>query len=79
MRITDLLILKNKVEKGCEWVINGEGVATRKYDGTCCLIQDNKIYGRYDYKEGRTLPINAIPCQEKGRPYYWAFSTLGFM
>lgn len=57
--------IKNKVEKGCEWVINGEGVATRKYDGTCCLIQDNKIYGRYDYKEGRTLPINAIPCQEK--------------
>ena len=58
----------NEVTPGCEWVLNGEGYATEKYDGTCCLIKDGKIYRRYDYKPGKTLPKNAIPCQEKADP-----------
>lgn len=53
----------NKVHEGCKWVINGEGYATEKLDGTCCMIKNNKLYRRYDYKEGRKLPLNAIPCQ----------------
>ena len=55
----------NEVNKNCEWVINGEGYATEKIDGTCCMIKDNKIYRRFDYKKGRNLPKGAIPCQEK--------------
>jgi len=53
----------NKVNEGCNWVLNGEGYATEKLDGTCCMIKDNKLYRRYDHKEGRILPIGAIPCQ----------------
>lgn len=55
----------NEVEPECQWVLDGEGYATEKLDGTCCLIQNNKIYRRYDYKVGRKLPNGAIPCQEK--------------
>lgn len=55
----------NEVSEGCEWVLQGEGYATEKMDGTCCLIQDGKIYKRFDYKKGRKLPSGAIPCQEK--------------
>lgn len=55
----------NKIHEGCEWVINGEGYATEKIDGTCCWINNNKIYKRFDYKKGRKLPEGAIPCQEK--------------
>ena len=55
----------DKVTEGCEWVLNEPCVATRKFDGTCCLIENNKIYRRFDYKAGRTLPVGAIPCQEK--------------
>lgn len=55
----------NEVPEECEWVMQGEGYATEKIDGTCCLIQDGKIYKRFDYKKGRKLPDNAIPCQEK--------------
>lgn len=58
----------NKVTKGCEWVINGEGYATEKIDGTCCLIKDNTLYQRYDLKPGKILPKGAIPCQEKADP-----------
>lgn len=57
--------ISDEVTEGCEWVLNGEGKATRKHDGTCCLIQDGKIFKRFDYKQGRTLPAGAIPCQEK--------------
>ena len=58
----------NKVHEGCEWVIEGEGYATEKLDGTCCMIQNGKIYKRFDFKKGRILPSNAIPCQEKADP-----------
>lgn len=60
-----IINIKNEVVPGMEWVLKGEGVATRKLDGTCCLVQDNKIYARFDLKPGRKLPENAIPCQEK--------------
>lgn len=55
----------NKVEQECQWVLDGEGWATEKMDGTCCLIENGKIYRRYDYKEGRILPEGAIPCQDE--------------
>lgn len=58
----------NKVNEGCEWVLEGEGYATEKLDGTCCMIKDNQLYRRYDYKKGRILPTSAIPCQEVADP-----------
>ncbi len=53
---------------GLEWVLNGEGVATVKWDGACCAIIDGKFYRRYDAKGGKPVPENAIPCQEKADP-----------
>lgn len=41
---------------GTEWVQNGEGVATRKYDGTSVLIRDGKMFKRYEVKNGRSVP-----------------------
>ena len=46
----------DEIVPGCEWVINGEGVATEKIDGTSCLVRDGKLYKRYDAKKGRTPP-----------------------
>lgn len=40
----------NEVVTGSEWVINGEGVPTIKWDGTCCMIKDGELYKRYDRK-----------------------------
>ena len=61
----DVASTVNEITEGCEWVLNGEGLATRKLDGTCCLIEDGKIFARFDFKKGRILPDGAIPCQEK--------------
>lgn len=42
--------------EGTEWVLAGEGVATRKYDGTSVLIRDHHMFKRYEYK-GDKLPL----------------------
>lgn len=55
----------NKVTNGMEWVLNGDGVATVKYDGSCCAIINGEFYKRYDAKQGKPVPEGAIPCQEK--------------
>jgi len=45
-----------EVTPGCEWVLAGEGVATRKYDGTAVLIRDLIMYKRREAPFGRPLP-----------------------
>ena len=50
------------VTPGLEWVLEGRGIATVKYDGTCCALIDGKFYRRYDAKKGKTPPAGAIPC-----------------
>ena len=54
----------NEVTPGMEWVLDGEGIATVKIDGTCCAIIDGRFYRRYDAKRGKTPPEGAIPCCE---------------
>jgi hypothetical protein len=42
--------------EGCEWVRDGEGIATRKYDGTSCLVRDGKLYKRRELRSGDRTP-----------------------
>lgn len=56
--------VRDEVTPGAEWVINGEGIATRKWDGTCCLIKDGELHKRYDAKKGKTPRDGFIPAQE---------------
>ena len=57
-----------EVIDGMEWVLNGEGDATVKWDGSCCAIIDGKFYVRYDAKNGKPIPEGAIKCQEEADP-----------
>jgi hypothetical protein len=57
-------LVRNEVVPGAEWVLAGEGVATRKFDGTCCMIRDGKLYKRYEVKPGGTPPKNFEPENE---------------
>jgi hypothetical protein len=43
-------LVYNEVVEGSEWVLNGEGVPTVKFDGTCCKIENGMLYKRYDRK-----------------------------
>jgi Family of unknown function (DUF5565) len=60
---TDRLV-RDEIVPGSEWVTTGEGIATRKFDGTCCMIRDGKLYKRYDAKQGKTPPPNFEPAQD---------------
>ena len=54
--------ITDKETPGMEWVLEGEGLATVKIDGSCCAILGGTFYKRYDAKKGKKPPANAIPC-----------------
>ena len=56
------------VTSGMEWVLNGDGIATVKIDGSCCAIINGEFYKRYDAKNGKPVPNGAIKCQEEADP-----------
>lgn len=57
-------LVRDEVVPGAEWVLAGEGVATRKWDGTCCMVKDGKLFKRHDVKNGKQPPAGFIPAQE---------------
>lgn len=48
----------------CDWVFNGEGRPTRKWDGTAVLIQNGQMYKRRDLRKGMQKPDDFIPADE---------------
>lgn len=57
-------LVRDEVVPGAEWVLAGEGTATRKLDGTCCMVRDGKLYKRYEVKQGKKPPANFEPANE---------------
>lgn len=46
-----------EVTPGCEWVLAGEGVARRKFDGTCVMLDDaGAWWARREVKPGKRAP-----------------------
>jgi len=41
---------------GCEWVFAGEGVATRKYDGSACMVEAGALWKRHEVRQGKQTP-----------------------
>lgn len=60
---TDRLV-RDEAVPGTEWVLAGEGAATRKYDGTCCMVRSGKFYKRYTLHESRPTPDGFEPATE---------------
>jgi hypothetical protein len=53
-----------EVTPGCEWVMDGYGLATRKYDGTCVLLDESgEWWARREVKPGKTTPPNYVPVE----------------
>lgn len=55
------------ITPGCEWVAT-DGVPTRKWDGTACLVREGKLFARYDAKHGKAPPPDFEPAQEAPDP-----------
>ena len=54
----------DKVNAEAAWVLAGKGVATRKRDGTACLLHHGVLSRRYDMKPGREVDSRWIAAQE---------------
>lgn len=57
-------LVRDELIPGAEWVVAGEGIATRKFDGTCCMVRDGKLFKRYDVKKGKPVPAGFEPAQD---------------
>ena len=64
-------LVRDELVPGAEWVAAGEGVATRKFDGTCCLVRDGKLFRRYDAKAGKEPPVGFEPAQPEPDANTW--------
>lgn len=61
---TNRRYVRNVVTPGCEWVLAGEGAATRKFDGICVrLSRDGLWWFRREVKAGKDAPIGFVPVQ----------------
>ena len=55
-------------------MLAGEGVATRKIDGTSCLVRDGKLFKRRELRKGETAPADfeiADHDEETGKTVGW--------
>ena len=57
-------LVRDELVPGAEWVAAGEGVATRKYDGTCCLWREGKLWKRHEMKANKLPPPGFVMAQE---------------
>lgn len=56
-------LVRDEVVPGAEWVLAGEGTATVKIDGTACLVEDGRLFKRYD------LPLTKEWANKKKQGY----------
>lgn len=50
------------VHPDCRWVVDGEGTPTRKYDGTCVMLDEHGVWwARREVRPGRTRPPGYQP------------------
>jgi hypothetical protein len=58
----------------CQWVLDNEGVATRKYDGACCMVRDGKLYKRRELGPKQSAPADFLMVdhdEETGKTVGW--------
>jgi len=66
--------LTREVHPDCKWVIDGEGVPTRKYDGTCVMFDGERWWARREVKEGKRSPAGFVEIghdDETGKTVGW--------
>lgn len=60
----DLRHVTSDVHPDCQWVLDGEGIPTRKYDGTCVMLDATGLWrARREVKPGKTQPQGYIQLQ----------------
>lgn len=64
----------DKPHPDCAWVFAGDGVATRKLDGACCMVREGKLFKRREIRLGQQTPLGMEVVQvddETGKAVGW--------
>jgi hypothetical protein len=57
----DMRKLTREVHPDCQWVLDGEGIATRKFDGTCVMIDAHgRAWARREVKPDKGAPAGFV-------------------
>lgn len=70
----------DQVKPECQWVLDGEGVATEKRDGTNVKIENGQLFKRQKPKERDYDMASYVPCDRANPSDKWAwegFDALG--
>ena len=70
--------VKNTVKPSCQWVIDGEGRPTRKYDGMNVRVINGELHKRKKPRGGDYTMASYVPCDrsDPADKYLWeAFDT----
>ncbi|UOZ10146.1 MULTISPECIES: DUF5565 family protein [unclassified Amycolatopsis] len=71
----DLRRVTREVHPACQWVLDGQGVPTRKYDGTCVRLDESgEWWARREVKAGKSAPAGFEAVQtdpETGKTVGW--------
>lgn len=63
----------NDINPENQWVFDGYGIPTRKFDGTAMAIIDGNLYKRYDVKPNKKLPlkfmVGNVVCKKSAKPF----------
>lgn len=71
----DLRHLLPEVHPDCQWVLDGGGYATRKYNGTCVMFNGETWWARREIKPGKREPLGFTAIEtdpETGKTVGWA-------
>lgn len=61
--LTDHLV-RDEWTKGCEWVRNGDGYATGKFDGTAVLVSNGELWLRKTWQNAKRKPVGFVACDK---------------
>ena len=59
----DRRFVTSRPHPDCDWVFRGEGVPTRKYDGTCTMYDAERWWARREVGAGRPVPEDFVLVQ----------------
>jgi len=65
----------DQVKPECQWVLDGEGIATIKLDGTNVKIQGGRPYKRQKPKSGDYDEASYVLCEEPATADRWVFEA----
>lgn len=56
--------VKNEKLQMVRWVFEGKGTPTRKYDGVGIKVDGGKVWRRFEWAEGESIPSGFVRCQD---------------